>query len=94
MLNDGEYLVAGEVKNTMKCEPESFVGHELFEEYGENGCYCDDMGAVDITYIYSEIEWWTSRIEEVRIQEMNARAEAEAEAARLAAAHDNSLLKQ
>jgi len=52
------------------------------------------MGAVDITYIYSEIEWWTSRIEEVRIQEMNARAEAEAEAARLAAAHDNSLLKQ
>ena len=52
------------------------------------------MGAVDITYIHSEIEWWTSRVEEVRIQEMRARAEAEAEAARLQAAHDNSLLKQ
>lgn len=58
MLDDGEYLVAGELHHSIACEPKSFVGHELFEEYGENGCYCDDMGAVDITYIHSEIEYW------------------------------------
>ena len=67
MLDDGEYLVAGNVQGNIKCEPKSFVGHEIFEEYGENGCYCDDIGAVDITYIESEISWWTSKIEEKRI---------------------------
>ena len=93
MLNRGEYLVAGDIKNTMKCEPNAFVGGEIFDSMVDNECYCDDKGFVDITYIQSEITWWTTQIEERRAREFQARADAEAEAARMQAAYDTSALE-
>lgn len=56
-------------------------------------CYCDDKNFVDITYINSEIHYWTSLIEERRAHEFQARVEAEAEAARAQAAYENDALK-
>jgi len=35
MLDQGSYLVAGQIKDTMKCEPKSFIGGEIFEPVGE-----------------------------------------------------------
>ena len=92
MLNRGEYLVAGEIKNTMKCEPNAFVGGEIFGSMVDNECYCDDKGFVDITYIQSEITWWTTQVEEIRAQEAQAKADAEAEAARMQISFDSSSL--
>ena len=60
MLDQGEYLVAGAIKDSMTCEPKAFVGGEIYDAMGEQECYCDDMGFVDITYIQSEITWWTT----------------------------------
>jgi hypothetical protein len=88
----GEYLVAAEIKNTIKCEPNAFVGGEIYDSIGDKECYCDDKGFVDITYIQSEITWWTTQIEERRAREFQARADAEAEAARMQAAYDTSAL--
>ena len=94
MLNPGTYLVAGQIHDTIKCEPKSFVGGEIYDNINEQECYCDDQGFVDITYITSEISWWTSQVEERRAMEMQARIDAEAEAARMQAAADTAALER
>lgn len=55
MLDQGEYLVAATIKDSMKCEPKAFVGGEIYDSYGDKECYCDNKGFVDISYIQSEI---------------------------------------
>ena len=93
MLDEQEYLVIGEIKKDILCDPKSFVGGEVFDNFHDNHCYCDDIGAVDITWIHSEITWWTTRIEEIRIEEENARISANAELMRIQAANDNAALQ-
>lgn len=78
MLNQGTYLLAGEIKDSISCEPKSFVGGEIFDSGArEMECYCDDKNFVDITYINSVTHYWTSQIEERKAHEFQARVEAE-----------------
>lgn len=93
MLDQGEYLVAAQIKDTMKCEPKAFVGGEIYDSMGDKECYCDNKGFVDISYVTSEIEWWRTEIEEKKAREAQAIADAEAEAARQQAAYDTAALE-
>jgi len=35
MIDQGEYLVAGAIKDSMTCEPKAFVGGEIYDALGE-----------------------------------------------------------
>lgn len=65
------------------CDPSSFEGVDPLPGL-EKECYCDDSKKADQDMVKSTIDYWRGIAEEKAARELQARADAEAEAAEAA----------
>ena len=62
-VNNGNWLAAPQIKSSISCSKDSFIGGEIFVPDGEKECYCDDKNFVDIKIIETTITWWKEQIQ-------------------------------
>lgn len=80
-MREDEFTVEMPFDDTIECVASSFIGGDPLPGIDKD-CYCDNKGVVPEEEVEDQIYYWEDILAEQAAAEEEARAEAEAEAAR------------